>query len=164
MGGDVPGSDDVGNVSMVRRWLPIAVGAGLAVLLVVGVGGYVLYRASQHVPKFYHQALQTTPVVREEASDEMLRQVTALAGDALKEGAWEAVFTAEQVNGWLAVDMVRNHPDLLPASVSDPRVTIEPEQIRIACRVDRGDWAGVVSLAVDVYLAEPNVIAARIRE
>ena len=44
------------------------------------------------------------------------------------------------------------------------RVTIEPEQIRIACRVDRKDWAGVVSLSVDVYLAEPNVIAARIRD
>lgn len=142
----------------------IAAFAALAVLLALGVGAYVLYRASQRVPEFYREALQATPKDREEASDEMVQQVTALASDTQKDGVWEAVFTAEQINGWLAVDMPRNHPDLLPSSVSDPRVTIEPEQVRIACRANRGDWTGVVSVAVDVYLAEPNVVALRIRE
>jgi len=148
----------------VRKWLLIAAVVALAVFLAAGVVGYFLYRASQRVPEFYQKALQAAPKAQEEASDEMVRQVTALASDTQKKGAWEAVFTAQQINGWLAVDVPRNHPDLLPSSASDPRVTIEPEQIRIACRVSRGNWTGVVSVAVDVYLAEPNVVAARIRE
>jgi len=148
----------------VRKWLLIAASLALALLLAVGVGAYILYRVSQQVPEFYREALQAAPKAREEASHEMVQQVTALASDTQKDGQWEAVFTAEQINGWLAVDMVRNHPDLLPSSVKDPRVTIEPDEIRIACQVDRGNWTGVVSVAVDVYLAEANVVAVRIRE
>lgn len=147
-----------------RRWLLIAAFVVVAVLLAAGVVGYFLYRASQRVPEFYQEALQAVPKAQEEASDEMVRQVTALVSDAQKKGAWEAVFTAQQINGWLAVDMPRNHADLLPSSASDPRVTIEPDEIRIACRVNRGNWTGVVSVAVDLYLAEPNVVAARIRD
>ncbi|MFH1268027.1 MAG: hypothetical protein ABIK89_20105 [Planctomycetota bacterium] len=147
-----------------RKWLVIVGLVVLGVLLASGVGLLVLYRASQHVPHFYQEALQTDPAAAEEASDEMLQQAAALTGDVEKEGPWEAVFTAEQINGWLAVDMARNHPDLLPSSVKEPRVAVEPEQIWIACRLDEGGWSSVVSLVVDAYLAEPNVIALRIRK
>lgn len=136
----------------------------MAVLLALGVGALVLYRASQQVPQFYQQALDAPPNAEEEASSEMLQLAAALASDVEKEGKWQTVVTAEQINGWLAVDMVRNHGDLLPSSLSDPRVAIEPERMMIACRLDRGGWQCVVSLAVDVYLAEPDVVAVRIRE
>jgi len=148
----------------VWKWLLIAGLVCLGVLLGLAVGGFAIYRASQHVPEFYQEALKTDARVQQDASEEMVRQATALASEVDKEGQWEAVFTAEQINGWLAVDMVRNHADLLPEVLSDPRVAIEPEQLRIACRLDQGSWTSVVSLAVDAYLAEPNVVALRIRE
>ena len=147
-----------------RKWLFIAAFVVLGGVLVLAVAAFALYQASRHVPEFYREALKTPPQAHEAASDEMLQQATALAGDVEKEGQWQAVFTAEQINGWLAVDMVRNYPDLLPSSVSDPRVAIEPDQLRLACRVDRGDWTSVLSLSVDAYLSEPNVIALRIRK
>lgn len=132
-------------------------------LLAAGLAGLAIYRASQAMPEFYLQALEADDQVQEQASDEMVQRATALASDVKKQGDWKAVFTAQQINGWLAVDMVENHPDLLPSSLSDPRVAIDPERLQVAFRAKRGQWKGVVSLAVDVYLAKPNVVALRIR-
>ena len=146
------------------KWLLIAAFVVCGLLLAIGSCVFAVYSASQQVPEFYEEALKRDPVAEQKASDKMLQQATALASDVEKEGPWTAVFTAEQINGWLAVDMLQNHPDLLPPSVRDPRVGIEPERLRVACRFERGDWSSVLSLAVDAYLAEPNVIALRIRE
>jgi hypothetical protein len=135
---------------------------GVVLVLIVG-GLFLLYRATQHVPEFYRQAIAVDPAVQEKASDQMLRQATALASDVKKPGHWEAVFTAEQINGWLAVDLVRNHPDALPSSLRDPRVAIEPGEITLACRFQQGNASSVLTLAVEPYLAEPNVLALRFR-
>lgn len=144
----------------VRLILFVALGIAVTIAIVL----LLLYMAARHEPAFYRRAMEIEPAVLEKASDRMLQQATALASAVKHEGHWEALFTAEQINGWLAVDMARNHSDLLPASLSDPRVAIEPERMRIACRLDRGNWRSVLSLSVDVYLAEPDVIAVRIRE
>jgi hypothetical protein len=135
-------------------------GGGLLALL---TGAYALFQASQHVPEFYLAALQTDRLAQEEASHQMLQRATTLASQVQKEGRWEGGFTAEEINGWLAVDMLRNHRELLPSAVKDPRVVIDSGELTVACRVQRGKWSGVVSLAVDAYLARPNVIALRIR-
>jgi hypothetical protein len=148
----------------VRKWLLILglVAAGL--LLVAGVGVFALYHAARHVPDFYQQALSQNPQAAELASDAMLEQTAALTSDIRRGGHWQAVFTADQINGWLAVDLERNHPDLLPSSLSAPRVAIRPDRMWLAFRLDRNDFKSVVSLAADVYLAEPNVVALRIRQ
>lgn len=147
-----------------RRWLWIAVGVACGVLLVLIAAMFVLYGASQQVPEFYRQALETDPARRREASDAMLQRATALANDVKKEGRWQGLFTAEQINGWLAVDLVENHPDLLPGDISDPRVAIEPEGLTVAFRFQRGKINTVLSLSADAYLTEPNVAALRIRK
>ena len=128
----------------------------------LAVGIFALYQASQRVPEFYRQALEVDPVRQREASDRMLQEAAALASDLEKEGPWRVVISAEEINGWLAVDLVQNHPDTLPPQLSDPRVAIEPDHLTLACRFRRGRFSGVVSLTIDVYLAEPNVIALRI--
>jgi len=122
----------------------------------------VLYWASQRVPDFYRHALEVDPVRQREASDRMLQEAAALASDLKKRGPWRAVISAEEINGWLAVDLVENHPGTLPPRLSDPRVAIEPDHLTLACRFRRGTLSGVASLTIDVYLAEPNVIALRI--
>ena len=147
-----------------RGILKIAGVGCLVVLLAIVAGIYALYRASQHVPEFYRQALQADRAAQSKASDRMIQHATALANDVRKEGRWEAVFTAEEINGWLAVDLVKNHPGALPASIRDPRVVIEPEQVMVACRFEEGKISGVVMLAVEPYLQEPNVLALRIRK
>jgi hypothetical protein len=147
----------------VRKPVRIAVYVlgGLLIGLALGVLG--LYLASRHVPAGYRKALEIDPATLAKGSDEMVRKTTALASQVKKGGKWQARFTAEEINGWFAVDMKKNHANLLPPEASDPRVTISPEQMTLFCRYQRGGAASVLSLAVDVYLAEPNVVALRIR-
>ena len=92
----------------------------------------------RHEPAFYRKAMDIDRAVLGKGSDRMLQQTTALASAVQKAGHWEALFTAEQINGWLAVDMVRNHPHTLPPELHDPRVAIDPERITVACRFDHG--------------------------
>lgn len=145
-----------------RKPLRIAVFSGCGLLLAALLVLLLLWRASRQVPEFYREAIRDEPAAQAEASDEMIHRATALASDVEHEGRWQATFTAEQINGWLAVDLVENHPNQLPPAVSDPRVAIEPDRLLLACRFRQGRFDTVLSLELDAYLAEPNVVAVRI--
>jgi hypothetical protein len=146
-----------------RFWLILAGAVFGTVVLLLAVGLVGLYFAARQAPEFYEKALQADPVAQAKASDEMLQQATALASDVKAEGRWHGLFTEEQINGWLAVDLIQNHPTLLPWGVSDPRVNITPQEVTVACRVRRRKIDSVVTLSVDAYVAEPNVVALRVR-
>ncbi len=136
----------------------------LVLVLLAGGGMVAIWWASRHVPDWYREATESVDSEKQrEASDQMLQRVADLASGLKKTGRWNVTFTAEQINGWMAVDLAQNHPNLLPPGLSDPRVVIEQDGITVACRASHGDLSSVVSLKVDVYLAEPNVIAMRIR-
>lgn len=122
----------------------------------------VLFLASQYEPRFYAQALDMPQTTLEEASDRALRQAAALASAMQKKDRWEAVFTAEQINGWLAVDLLRNHPKALPDFLASPRVAIDANRITLACRIQRMGVTSVLSLTVEPSIPKPNVIALRI--
>lgn len=122
------------------------------------------YWAMHQVPDFYREALRLAPEKQHRANDELLEHATALASNARREGRWHARFTTDQINGWLAVDLARNFPDLLPKEVLDPRIRIAPDRATIACRYAQGAISTVISLEVDLYVAEPNQIALRIHK
>jgi hypothetical protein len=144
--------------------------AGLCVviLILVLLG---LYLAVRHEPAFYHAALTSNRAALERASDRMLRKGAALQSLPARLGRWEIRITAEEINGWLAVDLPRNHPNALPPAIRDPRVVIHPDEITLACRYEQSGMKSVLSLTVHPYLgrdgaasdgAATNVIAVRI--
>ncbi len=145
-----------------RRLLAILSVVFVAVATAGGLSALWAYRATQQVPQFYQVAVAIEPEVQKQASDECLEQAAALAGDVRKFGHWEAEFTAEQINGWLAVDLKENFPDLLPPEIQDPRVQIGAHEATLACRYQPDQVASVLSLTFDVYPYAPNVIAVRI--
>ncbi|HWA97178.1 MAG TPA: hypothetical protein VG713_01735, partial [Pirellulales bacterium] len=97
-----------------------------------------------------------------QANDELLAQATALVSTARKRGEWKAAFSADQINGWLAVDVPENYPDLLGPEISEPRIRLEPHHATVACHYARGKISTVVSLDVEASMVEPNVLAVRI--
>ena len=143
--------------------------AGLLVaLLSVAVAGvavlFTLYRASQQVPEFYQRALGAA-AADDESSERFERQALALHNQVRRAGQWESRFSEAEINAWLAVVLPANFPQALSGGVSDPRVAIEDDVIRLALRYHRGSTQAVISLAARARLTdEPNELAIEIRE
>ncbi len=142
-----------------RRVLVGSLGVTICVALVL----LAIDRTMQQVPPFYAEALAVDATTLEQASDEMGSRATALVSDAREAGQWNAVFTADQINGWLAVDLIRLHAGDLPEGISDLRIAVHPDRITVGFRVERDGSSIVYSVEVDMYVSEPNVIACRLR-
>ncbi len=142
----------------IRIYLLVCV-AALATLTAFSAG---IYLASRQAPEFYRQALAQDPANAKQGSDSMLHQAAALASDLRRPGQWHALFTAEQINGWLAVDVPKNHPELFPSYITDPRVGIENNQAQLAFTWHKAGLTTVVSLEAEIFLRETNVVAIRI--
>jgi hypothetical protein len=140
--------------------LILFLGGGLFLLLLLVLFG--LYRAYRYEPEFYRKTLDVEPAASEKASDQMIRRALDFENRVKREGPWSATFTAEQINGWLAYDLPKNHPQLLPPELHEPCVAIEQNRIRIACRYEDGVKSSVLCLTVELYLPEPNVLAVRV--
>ncbi len=132
----------------------------MSAILIAGIIGVFL--ALRHVPKFYRDAMAVESEIQEQSSDEMLKRTAALISDVRKPGKWHAHFTAEQINGWLAVDFVKNHPATLPTLFRDPRVSIDAGGIVLACRYEGDVISTVLTLTIEPYVPEENVLALRI--
>jgi hypothetical protein len=141
-----------------RRWIVASLVAAAALVVLVVLG---LYWAVRQEPAFYRQAKQVKPAVLEKASDRMLRKIGAIQSAFARSGHWDFDITAEEINGWLAVDLMKNHPNTLPLSVRDPRVAMDANEMTLACRYN-GAVSSVLSLTVQPYVPEPNVVALRI--
>lgn len=137
----------------------------LAVLVLLGAGGATfLYHAAQHEPEFYRQAMTIQPEVQEEAGDELEQSVFELRNETRAPGRWEAIFTDEQINGWLAVDLPKKFASILPPGVESPRVSVHDGLVHIAARYKDKLVESVVSLALEINLTEePNTVAVTIR-
>jgi hypothetical protein len=147
-----------------RKGLRITLWVLCGLLLLAALVLFVLYRASQRVPEFYREAMAVDPAGQRKASDKLVDDARKLNNSLRTEGRWEAAFTAEEINGWLAVELPRANPPLLPREVRDPRVAIDLDGVTLAAHVESGRFSAVVSLRVDVALQSPNVLTARIRK
>lgn len=151
---------------MVRKLLRIVAvflfATGLIALLLL----LLAYRAMQQVPDFYEEALAERPIAEQQlAGNQLEQEVLQLSNNVQAEGVWEACFTDEELNGWLAVDLPEKFAQALPSGVSDPRVAIEPEMIQVACQYQDQRMNSVISVALDARLTEePNVVAIHIRQ
>lgn len=142
-----------------RRWI-VAL-AIVACLAATGIFGFFL--ALRHVPAFYTELLTSDPKASRTASDQMLRRVGALTSDLQRPGQWQSTFTQDEINGWLAVDLVENHSYALEGGVTSPRVRIRENEIILAFRYSSPVFSGVVTVTLEPYIERPNVVAVRFR-
>jgi hypothetical protein len=142
----------------IRKWL---IGVVVVAIVLAAAGGWV-YTASRHVPEFYAEALKPMTSAHSQSGHELTQNVAAISSEALRGGRWRATFSDWQINSFLAVDIPKKHPRLLPANIHDPRVSIRREEASIGWRVS-GGWEAVYSLSIVPYVAEPNVLSVRIR-
>jgi hypothetical protein len=82
------------------------------------------------------------------------------------EQEWSYPFTDSEINSYLAEHFVQSRLDkqLLPDGISQPRIVIEPDKLRVAFRYGSGIWSTVISIDIRLWLVkgEPNVVALKL--
>ena len=139
----------------VRTILMLASGAG-----VVAAAAAAVYYASQWEPPFYRAAMAVPSSAARQLSEVALHDGTVLSNHLRKPGTWQATFTAEEINGYLA----EHSAESVPPRFHDPRVALTPKAIVAGCRANWGALHAVVWLEVEPYLADPGTLAVRIRK
>ena len=137
-----------------RRWFVL----GLGVLLVTAVPGAV-WVGLTHQPRFYRRLAVVPPERRRAEAKHFVAQSLQLRNDICNEDHWEAAFTAEEVNAWLAEDLVKHFADQLPPGVHEPRVAFEADRVTLAFQLDRGPIRSVVWVVARARVPEANQLA-----
>jgi hypothetical protein len=144
---------------MTRKSLLITV--GIIGVLVVMVGTALLLVA-RHEPAFYRRAAMPPGEARRVSSGEFVSEFARLI-DGVLNRQWNARFTEEQINSYLEEDFQRQHASEqpLPEGVSEPRVALDSNRIRLGFRYAVGGWSSVISLDMHVWLVEKetNMVA-----
>jgi hypothetical protein len=153
---------------MKRKSLWIGVGLGLAPLLALGA----LVVMARREPAFYREAAMAEGKERKRLSGEFTAEFVALLTGIIDQhgegkGKWFGKFTQDQINAYFEEDFERNGnvEKVLPRRVSQPRVAIEPERVRLGFRYGKRPWSVVVTIDVRPWLVptEPNVMALEIQ-
>lgn len=134
------------------RWrrvaaLALASGAVLALTLAAAVK----YEPTLPAP--------ATPPEAERAAARLVTTAAAVHSAVGRGGAWDAAFADAEVNAFLATDLPRNHPGLLPRSIAEPRVRFRPDGLEVAFRIGTGLASTVVRCDLDVRLRGVNQLA-----
>jgi hypothetical protein len=145
---------------MSRRSFFVAV--GIFLLLTCG-GATAALLLVRYEPPPYLRAAVPPGAVRAQRSEEFTRTFSNLFYEINNEHEWYAHFTDEQINSYFDENFVQSGLDarLLPDGISQPRLVIEPDRLRLAFRYGRGFWSTVISVDMRVWVAEkePNVLA-----
>jgi hypothetical protein len=151
---------------MRRRTVLFALGLIFVVLAVVVS---VLTFMVKHVPEYYQQlALADTPE-RREKSGECVSRMSDLINDIENgEAKWGIEFTPEQLNSFFQQDFLTSlgAEGYLPPGMSDPRISIEDDRLKIGIRYGEGFWSTIITVEVRLWLVanETNMIALEINE
>jgi hypothetical protein len=144
-----------------RKYRIAAIGAlALVSVLAAVLGG--AYVALRQVRPFYDQALAIEPAKLSEGGRELESRASALYSDSRKAGQWRAVFTADQINGWMATQLSQSGTHALPKGIDMPRVAIGEGTISLGFRARHGGVETVVSADASAMVTESGEIAIRI--
>jgi len=146
---------------MARKHRIAAIGALVVTATLLAAFGAAYYAARQVRP-FYEQALNTEPAVLEQGSRELESRATALYSDVKQVGRWKALFTTEQINGWLATQLTENAKGALPENIRDPRIAIARDVLTLGFRTSSGGVETVISVDAAAKVTEHGAVAIQL--
>jgi uncharacterized protein YpmS len=130
-------------------------GLVLASLAVIPVLAWV---SLSYEPQFYRNTARLPRARREADARRFVAQSLQLSNNIRNEPVWEAMFTDEEVNAWLAEDLVSQFADQLPPEVRDPRVAFETDRVTLAFRLEQGPVKSVIWVVARPRVARANVL------
>jgi hypothetical protein len=144
---------------MSRRSLLLTIGI---LALVVWGTALVLFLLVRHEPRHYLDAAVPPGPERTDLSKAFFKECSQFISAIGNGGEWYGLWTDRQINSFFEEEFVHQGFDgrLLPEGVSQPRVIIEPNLLRLGFRYGSGAWSTVVSLDLAVWLpkGEANAV------
>jgi hypothetical protein len=152
-----------GNV-MSRKSFVLAIAILLLLGSLVGATGFVLVR---HVPNFYKRCEISAGPERKNLADEVDSELVNRLGEGVyNEKVWQVNFNETQLNAFLTEGFLsqfngRTLENPIPKGVSDPRISLEDDRIRIGFRYGFKRFSTVISVELRPWMAvqDPNVLA-----
>jgi hypothetical protein len=156
------------NTPLMSRKYRIAAVGLLTLAAAVSAALWAAYVATRHVRPFYQQALLLEPEVLQRGSRELESRATALYTDARQVGLWQALFTDDQINGWLAVQLAHELGDGNAAGihegVREPRIAISPGSVTLGFKTTQGGVETVVTADASAFLTDEGDVAIRLQK
>ena len=134
----------------------LAVGTAVVVALVAAPGAAWLSLSYQ--PGFYRANVGLSREKLQAKAKRFVSQSLQLRNDIANEPTWEAVFSDDEVNAWLAEDLVTHFADQLPPEVHQPRVMFEIDRVTLAFELDQGPFRSVIWVVATPRVPEDNVL------
>ncbi len=132
---------------------------GLAALLIVAAVPLGAWLSIHHRPRFYRKPPTLPPALRRAEARRFEAQSLQLRNDLYNEPRWQATFTDEEINAWLAEELVAQFADQLPPGVHEPRVAFDADRITLAFGLDQGPFRPVIWVVARARADDDNVIA-----
>jgi hypothetical protein len=141
--------------------------AGIAILT-VGAILTALALLARHEPHFWREAAVAPGKVRQDQSKKFVSQFVSTVNAIIDRRAeWQASFSEAQINSFFEEDFLSpGYADkLLPDNVTQPRVVLQQDKIRLAFRYGKPPWSTVISIDFRVWLApkECNVVVLELQ-
>ncbi|MDR0704525.1 MAG: hypothetical protein LBF88_06000, partial [Planctomycetaceae bacterium] len=76
---------------------------------------------------------------------------------------WQAVFTAEDMNAYFAVELSKKGANFFPNEITQPRLAFSDRQVDFACQITQGSFSGILHFTLGLTLPEPNRLMIRIK-
>ncbi|MDG3006008.1 hypothetical protein [Paludisphaera mucosa] len=138
-----------------KRWKVVLALVGLVASLPV-VGWFCL----TYEPRYYRDMvpLGLPRAQLEDRAKHFVAQSLQLRNDISSEPTWEAVFSDQEVNAWLADDLVTHFADQLPPEVREPRVLFESGRVILAFRLERSGLSSVITVVARPRIPADNTV------
>lgn len=137
---------------------------GLLVLVGIVTVPAMIWVSLTHRPEFYRVMVQVPREQQEAKARRFVAQSLQLRNDIINEPTWEAIFTDQEVNAWLAKDLVTEFADQLPPEVHEPRIVFGLDRVTLAFELDQGPLRSVVWVVARPRIPEPNVLELTIEK
>ncbi len=115
-------------------------------------------------PSYYRAMVSLPRAQREVRAKHFVAQSLQLRNDICNEPTWEAVFSDQEVNAWLAEDLVTHFADQLPPEVHDPRVLFEMDRVVLAFQLNKGGVQSVITVVARPRVPEGNTVELTIEK
>lgn len=144
-----------------RRWWMLVVGViGLAMV------PPLLWLGLTYKPAAYRRVkrAELTPGQRQARAKHFVAQGLQLRNDVVNERRWEARFSDDEVNAWLAEELLTTFADQVPPEIHDPRLLFDDDRATLIFEVDRGPIRTVVTVQARARVPEDNTVALTIEK